>query len=609
MKTTHLVTGDGVTLAHRRFDPATRPVGTAFVGHGHAHHTLNMRPTLEALAALGWNVQGADLRGHGHSASERAPLAHMDVGDGWDRLVDDMRLGLETAFDGVPWEERLVIAPNIAALLVLEVLKGWPDLAAHIGLVTPPSNNRALIRMARGFMRARSVFHPADEPDELTLHQLYTFLGAQIPDRDRLIDVVSADRAVTDALLDDPRAWPTPTTGYFHEMFRGIESAWRVEDAASVREGTRVLVLYGGDDPVTSNGRFVEPMREHFARLGIGDVASHRVEGGRSGLILDEATLGVARIVDEWCRSGERVPDASVEGDVAGVSADILRRLGLDEPGAELDPDALVELCYHAIDDESRWVEMLYRVAHAAGGPDVDVERIETTLLALMPHWDRSFRLNRQVMRSAAMGAVLQNVIERFRIGIAVVSDDLTVSYANEVFAEELRRALGANAGDADVDPEADAAWATSVLHDLTDDEFRQRARSRDGEALLMAGGVPIGFHFRPAALKQTALRRDGAAGVVVLRPARAIEDRGTDAEDARLELLQFAYGLTAKEAQVAGALLDGLSPDAASGRLGVSIHTTRTHLRRVYDKVGVHGQAELVARMLAGPLGLFPAR
>lgn len=606
VRTDHLIAPDGVSLVRHRLAAPGLACGTAFVAHGQAHHTLSMLPTLEGLAARGWDVHGTDMRGHGHSVGPRAPHAHMEIGEGWERLVADMRQALGAAFDGVPWERRLVVAPNLGALLVLEVLKTWPDLASRVVLVAPPSDQPAVMRLARGFMRVRARLHASDHPDELALHQLYSFLGGQLRDRERLVDVVSADERVTDALLADEWAWPTPTTGYFHEMFRGIESAWRWPAEARVREGTRVLILYGGDDPVTSNGRFVAPMQRRLEAMGIEAVDERRVEGGRGGLILDERTLGVSALIADWCAQGsscaapppcEGNEPARSDEATAPVGASVLVRMGLEAPVGELDPDELVELCYRAIDDDAHWVEMLYRVFHALEArDDLPAAQVEAILDALVPHWDRSFRIGRQARRMAALGAVLENVIDRFRIGMAIVTPDLDVSYANGAFVDALGQLGGAA---------VEARNTGSVLRDLTDRAFRERAAV--GDAVWVLDGQAVGFHFRPRALKQTALRRGGEAGVLILRASGDGEGGGAGAND-RLELLQLAYGLTTKEAEAAIGLLDGRSPEAISQSLDVSIHTVRTHLRRVYEKVDVQGQNELTARLLGGPLGLLPA-
>jgi DNA-binding CsgD family transcriptional regulator/alpha-beta hydrolase superfamily lysophospholipase len=604
MSTTHLVTPDGVTLTSRQLAAVGACRGTAYVSHGQAQHALNLAGTLSGLAGRGWNVHATDLRGHGHSSGERAPLAHMDINSGWDRVVTGLHFAMKRAFEGVAWQERLVVAPNISASLVLEVLKTWGDLARQIVFVAPPPNQPALLRMARSIAKVRSLAHPQDRPDELLFYQLYSFLGAQLRDRTRLIDVVSSDHAITDELLADEFAWPTPTTGYFYEMFRGIEQAWRWPEGVSVKPGTRILLLYGGDDPVTASGRFVTPMRTHFRNMGITDTVPYRVEGGRSGLIIEEERLGISGIIDAWSRDNVTArpdqPDASAN--LGDVSSDILARLGLENLEEGLSADALVELCYNAINDENSWTEVLYRVAYAVSeDADLNEQQLEALVLALMPHWDRSYKLNRQIMQSAAIGAVLQNVIDRFDMGMAIVSDDLQVSYANEHFRAVFRGLCGC-AGEAP--GLRDEHELTKAVRQTVPASFARSVQSGKQESLLVVGGEAVGFYFRPPALRQTALQRGGASGAIILRHTVSADMRGP-----RSELLQFAYGLTTREAEAACGVIEGHSPADIAVSLGVSIHTTRTHLKRVYEKVGVQGQTELTAKLLNGPIGLVSAR
>ena len=68
-------------------------------------------------------------------------------------------------------------------------------------------------------------------------------------------------------------------------------------------------------------------------------------------------------------------------------------------------------------------------------------------------------------------------------------------------------------------------------------------------------------------------------------------------------EALRAIYGLTAAEAQTAGALLDHVPLADMAGKLGVSLATVRTLLQRAFDKTDTHSQAELVRLMLAHQL------
>lgn len=55
------------------------------------------------------------------------------------------------------------------------------------------------------------------------------------------------------------------------------------------------------------------------------------------------------------------------------------------------------------------------------------------------------------------------------------------------------------------------------------------------------------------------------------------------------------ALGLTPAEAAVAALVGAGLSPADASGRLGIKVLTVRTHLKAIFNKLGLQRQGDLV--------------
>jgi DNA-binding CsgD family transcriptional regulator len=78
---------------------------------------------------------------------------------------------------------------------------------------------------------------------------------------------------------------------------------------------------------------------------------------------------------------------------------------------------------------------------------------------------------------------------------------------------------------------------------------------------------------------------------VLIVDPAAQSDGKGF--------AIQSAFGLTAAEARVAELIGSGLSGPQAAATLGVSPATVKTHLRRCFEKTGVHSQVSL-ARMLA---------
>jgi two-component system, NarL family, nitrate/nitrite response regulator NarL len=74
----------------------------------------------------------------------------------------------------------------------------------------------------------------------------------------------------------------------------------------------------------------------------------------------------------------------------------------------------------------------------------------------------------------------------------------------------------------------------------------------------------------------------------VVVPAVHAISARMEEAET-------YRFGLTRREAQIIGALVDGQTNKDIAGTLGISEATVKHHLTNVYDKLGVYNRVELV--------------
>jgi DNA-binding CsgD family transcriptional regulator len=58
-------------------------------------------------------------------------------------------------------------------------------------------------------------------------------------------------------------------------------------------------------------------------------------------------------------------------------------------------------------------------------------------------------------------------------------------------------------------------------------------------------------------------------------------------------------YGLTAREMDVVEIALTGVGNKVLSRHLGISLPTLRTHLQRIFAKLGVRSNAELISRLV----------
>ena len=566
-----------------------------FLGHSQPTHSGMLDSLASGFKAAGWNTFSGDIRGHGLSTDAANPPGHLDRKSGWKDAIEDMRFLFERSFHDVAWEDRLIVVPNITALLTLEVLKEWPDLARNIVMISPPPNQRTFALVGKTFAEVRLRAKKPDEPDEQSLHHLYAFLGAHLKNREHLADVMSADRAVIQQIIDDPLAWPVPTPAYWSNIFGGMLSAWKWPAGLRVREGTRCLMLFGGEDAMLRSGGFLPPIRRFLARIGVAEIAADKVEGARTALFLEEEKFSISQRILNWVAEKHRPSDDLPEVNVAQIATDVLARLG-DPDRTNLNPEELVELCYNAIDDEHRWTEIIYRVIYEAERSGDDAEDdLEERISRLMPHWERAFNINRQVMMAATMGVLLQNVVERLQIGVAILDKDNDLLHANSAYAEALVTLYPEYS-----DEMTNGVGDMRATKRLLTDNVQGEKRSGKSERVLLAGDRPVGYQFFPDALKQTGLQRQGPASILVVRAGGA--ERSS--RESQRVLAELAYGLTAKEAEIALAIAAGKNPDEIAHAMGIQVSTVRGHLKKSFSKMGVHSQSELAARVMSGPLG-----
>ena len=125
---------------------------------------------------------------------------------------------------------------------------------------------------------------------------------------------------------------------------------------------------------------------------------------------------------------------------------------------------------------------------------------------------------------------------------------------------------------------------------------IRRAAAGRGGVVGVARAPGPPAYLVQAVTLRGALAGADAAAAVLVL--VSAPQATAAASADARATLLVGLYGLTAREARVAVAVGTGVGVPQVARDLGVSANTVHTHLRRVFDKLGVHSQAALAGAL-----------
>ena len=220
----------------------------------------------------------------------------------------------------------------------------------------------------------------------------------------------------------------------------------------------------------------------------------------------------------------------------------------------------------------------------------------------LMPHIELFVRVRRALVSANAVGHSHRFLLDNQRIGVIQLDYLGRITAANDMAVRELRsgQALKDNRGQLHArSPDMDR-----LLQSLISAAIPQLDTHGAGGSLRIPRHLPdppLIIHVVPVADPDSAMRPRSVATLLLFA------DCG---QHMKLDpaMVAQALGLTLAESKVVALLCQGSTPQSIAQAIGCGIGTVRWHLHRIYAKLGVKGQAELVAlavpssRLLGNP-------
>ncbi|WP_085317210.1 alpha/beta fold hydrolase [Derxia lacustris] len=248
----------------------------------------------------------------------------------------------------------------------------------------------------------------------------------------------------------------------------------------------------------------------------------------------------------------------------------------------------LIGLIYDTASRPGLWPQLLDRLSAFLDRPGTpaDGDGAEPMLALLAPHFVRAHDMQRRLAESDAARDLLDGVLDRLPLGMAVVRGDGAVLCINAAL-QALTQQNGA----------------------LAQEAGRLVSRPRE----LLAGTLDLaqsGAGELPLRLGQTGMAGAVSLWISRLGPANGsplflVMAAGPASRALSQEGLCALFGLTPAEARVTQQITLGRSLDEIAVGLSVSLNTVKTHLKRVFSKVGVRRQPELLQAIYSSPLWL----
>jgi DNA-binding CsgD family transcriptional regulator/PAS domain-containing protein len=261
-------------------------------------------------------------------------------------------------------------------------------------------------------------------------------------------------------------------------------------------------------------------------------------------------------------------------------------------------PQGISDVLSIGLARDARAIGSLSFGRHQSAGP-ISEREISIAHL-LVPHLQRAATINRMLEGAAIAQDGFAATLETLTVPIALLDGNARILHANAAARHLLDRRSLIRETDGQI--QAATRGASSALAVAIAEAARDESTlGRRGLGLPVVGesGASGALHVLPLGRRRADL---GGGAVAALFVAEA-----DTPFVAPTEMAAALFDFTPAEARVFGHLVSGHKPSAIAAMLGIEQSTVKTHLNRLYDKVGVRRQVDLVrtAASLAIPAKL----
>jgi DNA-binding CsgD family transcriptional regulator len=229
----------------------------------------------------------------------------------------------------------------------------------------------------------------------------------------------------------------------------------------------------------------------------------------------------------------------------------------------------------------------------------VPFDATDTALLrTLQPHLVRGLRLYAAQKRQEAESAVYEDTIDHFVLGSVLLDGALAVMRVNRAAATIIDAHPGIAIVRARLRPanaamrrELDAALTRALAASAGD------GHERRGELVRLdtPGAKPLGLLVYPVTQARYYQGAHAPSVIVYLTDLAQKLDALQPTRESSQALVAQLFGLTPQEARLALLLADGCTLAAAAEQIGVAEAAARNYSKRIYAKMGIKGQSDIV--------------
>jgi len=277
----YLTTPDNIHLIGDIYLPDNKPKAAVVIVHGMAEHCARYADFAEFLTTKDFAVYTYDQRGHGRTAGTVEKLGFFAEKNGWQKVVEDVKLCVETARKDLPNIPIFLLGHSMGSFISREFASHYGNLIDGLMLSGTAGSAGLLGKLGIYLTSFIKLYKKSISPSKLLDKMSFGDFNKSIKIKRTAFEWLSRDEKMVDKYIADPFCGTVFTIGFFHDLLTGLEAVNTKSHAKSMRADLPIFLFSGDKDPVSLNAHQIPIVYKMYKDAGVSDISMKIYPGGR----------------------------------------------------------------------------------------------------------------------------------------------------------------------------------------------------------------------------------------------------------------------------------------------------------------------------------------
>ncbi|MDR1786568.1 MAG: lysophospholipase [Spirochaetaceae bacterium] len=276
---------DGARLALHSWLPQGEPRAVLLICHGMVEYAKRFDYPARALAEQGIAVFAHDQRGHGETAGTLDAAGYICPGDGFARVVLDLRDLVRKLKGNFPGKKIMLLGHSFGSFVSQGFIEHYGAEIDGCLLSGTAGPRPGLITAASLLVKVVIAFKGDRYRSSLLRALTFGGYNKRIAGPISPSAWLSRDPAAIQKHDADPWNTFVPTTSFFRDLMTGLERIHKKEAMRGIPKDLPVLLFAGDADPVGDYGKTVSALAGIYRANGMTDVTLALYPQGRHEML------------------------------------------------------------------------------------------------------------------------------------------------------------------------------------------------------------------------------------------------------------------------------------------------------------------------------------